>query len=87
MPKHKGDRIEERVYKALWHMLIAGVGVFELRTHKTKVAKLLACGLIVFHLDAAVSDALDTPALSRRILESIRPTDTSDDGESEDRDR
>lgn len=67
------DRVEERAYKAFWHVLIAAVGVYELRNHKTKLSKILACGLIAFHLDAAISDALDTTTLSRRILEAIRP--------------
>lgn len=70
---NKGDRIEERVYKSLWHVLIAGVGVYEIRNHKTKLSKVLACGLIAFHVDAAIADALDVPPLSRRILDYIRP--------------
>lgn len=69
------DRIEERVYKSLWHILIAAVGVYELRNHKTKPSKVLACGLIAFHVDAALADALDAPPLSRRILGWIRPYD------------
>ena len=69
----KGDRVEERVYKSLWHVFIAGMGVYELRNHKTKTAKVLACGLIAFHVDAAVADALDIPPLSRRILNVFRP--------------
>jgi hypothetical protein len=67
------DRIEERVYKSLWHLFIAGVGVYEFRNHKTTFAKALAVGLIAFHLDGAVSDMLDVPPLSRRILETVRP--------------
>ncbi len=74
------DRIEERLYKSLWHLLIAGVGIYELRNHKTKTSKFLACGLIAFHIDAAISDALDTPTLARRILDFVRPDD--DDSES-----
>ena len=73
MAKLKGDRLEERVYKSLWHVLIAGVGVYELRNHKTKFSKFLACGLIAFHADAAIADALDVPPLSRRILEAVKP--------------
>jgi hypothetical protein len=71
------DRIEERIYKSLWHVLIAAVGVYELRNHKTKISKVLACGLIAFHVDAAIADVLDTPTLSRRILEQLRPNDNS----------
>lgn len=70
---NKGDRVEERIYKSLWHVLIAGVGIYELRNHKTKTSKVLACGLIAFHVDAAVADALDIPPLSRRILDYVRP--------------
>jgi hypothetical protein len=74
---NKGDRLEERVYKSLWHVLIAGVGVYELRNHKTKTSKVLATGLIAFHVDAAIADALDVPPLSRRILDWIRPNEHS----------
>jgi len=70
---NKGDRVEERIYKSLWHVLIAGVGIYELRNHKTKTSKVLACGLIAFHVDAAIADALDVPPLSRRILDVVRP--------------
>jgi len=70
---HKGDRIEERVYKSLWHVFIAVVGIYELRNHKTRTSKVLACGLIAFHVDAAISDALDEPPLTRRILNWVRP--------------
>jgi len=67
------DRIEERVYKSLWHLMIATVGIYELRNHKTKVSKVLACGLIAFHIDGAVADIMDTPPLARRILQYFRP--------------
>lgn len=74
MPKRQnGDRVEERIYKSLWHVLIAAVGIYELRNHKSKTAKVLACGLIAFHVDAAISDALDAAPLSRRILDWVRP--------------
>jgi len=46
---------------------------YSVRNHKTKVSKVLACGLIAFHVDAAVSDALDKAPLSRRILDWLRP--------------
>lgn len=70
---HKGDRVEERVYKSLWHVLIAGVGIYEWRHNKSKVSKALSAGLIAFHVDAAIADALDVPPLARRILDSVRP--------------
>ena len=69
----KGDRIEERVYKSLWHVMIAGVGIYELKHQKSLFSKILATGLIAFHVDAAIADALDIPPLARRILESVRP--------------
>lgn len=67
------SRVEERVYQSLWHLLIAGVGIYELRTHKTTLAKVLATGLIAFHLDGAIADMLDVPPLSKRILEAVVP--------------
>lgn len=65
------DRVEEKVYKSLWHILIAGVGLYELRNHKTKLSKVLACGLIAFHIDGAIADLADAKPLSRRILELV----------------
>jgi hypothetical protein len=65
------ERVAERVYKSLWHALIAAVGFYELRNHKTKVSKVLACGLIAFHIDAAIADALDQPTTAQRILHSL----------------
>jgi hypothetical protein len=44
-PKSK-PRIEERVYKSAWHALIFMVGVYEYRTQRTKLAKVLAAGCI-----------------------------------------
>lgn len=70
---NKGDRMEERIYKSLWHVMIAGVGIYELRHHKSTISKVLATGLIAFHVDAAIADALDVPPLARRILDSVRP--------------
>lgn len=65
------DHPFERVYKSLWHVLIAGVGVYELRNHKTRLSKVLAVGLIAFHVDGAISDLTGSKPLSRRILESV----------------
>ena len=58
----------ERAYKSAWHLLIAAVGVYELRNHKTKLSKVLACGLIAFHADAAVCDLLDIPTTPQRLI-------------------
>ena len=67
------DRIEERAYKSVWHLLIALVGVYEIRNHRTRLSKVLACGLIAFHADAAICDALDVPTTLQRLLRRLRP--------------
>ena len=67
------SRMEERAYKSLWHLIGVAIGIYEFRNHKSTMAKVIAVGLIAFHADAAISDALDTPPLSRRILEYVRP--------------
>jgi len=61
----------ERCYKSLWHLAIAGIGVYELRNHRTTLSKILACGLIAFHADAAVCDALDIPTTPQRFLKRM----------------
>ena len=66
------DTIEERALKSSWHLLIALVGVDELRNHKTGFSKALACGLIAFHADAAICDALDQPTTLQRLLRKLR---------------
>jgi hypothetical protein len=82
MGHRKGDRVEERVYKSLWHVGIAAVGIYEYRHHKSLFSKILSAGLIAFHVDAAIADALDEPPLSRRILNKLRPDDCdSQDGD------
>jgi hypothetical protein len=76
------DRIEEKVYKSLWHFLIAGVGFYELRNHKSTLSKVLSVGLIAFHIDGAISDITGCKPLSRRVLESVAgktENDTSSD--------
>jgi hypothetical protein len=65
------ERTVERIYKSTWHALIAAVGIFELRNHRTKFSKVLACGLIAFHVDAALADALDVPTTAQRLLHSL----------------
>ena len=63
---------EERFYKSLWHAAIALVGVYELRNHKTTASKILACGLIAFHVDAAIADAYDVPTTPQKLLMGLR---------------
>jgi hypothetical protein len=61
---------------SLWHLGLMLIGVFEFKTHKTKLAKTLAVGMILFHADAAIGDALDTPkCLSRYLLEKATGID------------
>ena len=61
----------ERVYKSLWHLAIACVGVYELRNHKSTASKVLAVGLIAFHADACVADAIGIPTTPQRIIRRI----------------
>jgi hypothetical protein len=72
------DRIEERVYKSGWHLALMAVGIYEFRTHRTKLAKILAAGMIAFHADACIADALDAKPLSRVLLE--KATGIKDNG-------
>jgi len=66
-------RIKECIAKALWHAMIAVAGAYELRNHKTTASKVLACGLIAFHVDAAFADFWDKPTTLQRILGRILP--------------
>jgi hypothetical protein len=66
----------ERFYKSSWHLAIGIVGLYEFRTKRqTRLSKILALGLIAFHLDAAVCDALDIPTTPQRLFRNlvIRP--------------
>jgi hypothetical protein len=72
------DRIEERVYKSGWHLALMAVGIFEYKTHRSKVAKILATGMILFHADACLADAFDVKPLSRVLLE--KATGIKDNG-------
>ncbi len=71
------DRIDERAIKSLWHAMIATIGVYELCDYQPKNKWIrrfrtgLACGLIAFHADAAICDALDRETLFRRMLRRI----------------
>jgi hypothetical protein len=59
------------MYKAGWHLMLCVIGIYEFRTHRTRLAKVLAAGMILFHIDAFVTDALNTKPISRQILEKI----------------
>lgn len=65
-------QMEERTLKSAWHLLIAATGCFEFKVHKSVVSKVLAVGLVAFHLDAAVFDWLDKPTTLQRILRKLR---------------
>jgi hypothetical protein len=72
MQKRRAEtRMEERIYQSLWHLLVAGVGIYEYRNQKTKLAKVLSVGLIAFHADGAIADLLDTKPLSQRIIDGV----------------
>ncbi len=67
-----GLSTEEKVLKSAWHALIALVGLYELRNHRTKISKVLACGLIAFHVDAAINDVQEKPTTLQRLLRKLR---------------
>jgi hypothetical protein len=68
----KQTQVEERILKASWHTAISLVGLWELRSHKSLVGRLLALGLIAFHLDAGYFDLIDRPTTLQRILRRLR---------------
>ena len=64
----------ERVYMCAWHIGLAALGLYEYRrTHRTVLGKAMALGMVLFHCDAAIADAMDTPCLTRRVLEKLKP--------------
>jgi hypothetical protein len=64
-------RQKEKVLKASWHAAIAAVGIFELERSQSWLSKALSAGLIAFHIDACVCDALDKPTTLQRILRRL----------------
>jgi hypothetical protein len=61
----------ELLLKSLWHLGIAGVGVYEYKHHRTLAARVLAVGLIAFHLDAAWSDVRNQPTTLQKLLHRL----------------
>jgi hypothetical protein len=61
----------ERVYKSGWHAMIAGVGVYEYRVHKTWLSKILSVCLIAFHVDAAIADWQGTNTMPQRFIKKV----------------
>jgi len=61
---------------SLWHLGLMLIGIAEFKVHRTKLGKTLAVGMILFHADAAIGDALDMPkCLSRFLLEKATGID------------
>ena len=67
--KPRNTHLVERVYKSLWHLALAAIGAYEYRRHTTKVGKVLAVGMVAFHVDAAIADALDQRPMAKRLLD------------------
>ena len=61
-------RTRECVAKSLWHAMIAAVGVYEYRNQKSALSKILAIGLVAFHIDATFADLRDRPTTLQRLL-------------------
>ena len=61
----------EKLYKGGWHAMIAMVGLYEYKTHKSLLSKILAIGLIAFHTDAAVCDCLGISTTPQRVLKDL----------------
>jgi hypothetical protein len=62
----------ERAYKSLWHAAIAVVGVYEYQVHRSLLSKVLAVGLIAFHVDAAIADARGVSTLPQKLLRKLQ---------------
>jgi len=58
----------ERGLKSAWHAAIAAVGIIEYRRNRSLFSKILSVGLIGFHIDACIADALGLPTTFQRIL-------------------
>jgi len=63
----KSEQVE-KVYKAGWHACIAMAGLYEYKTHKSLISKILAVGLIIFHTDAAICDWRGIPTTPQRFI-------------------
>ncbi len=61
----------EKLYKSGWHAMIATVGVYEYRVHKTWFSKLLSIGLIAFHTDAAIADWRGVPTTPQKFIKKL----------------
>ncbi len=61
----------ERTYKSAWHGVIALVGIYEYKTHKSLFSKVLSVCLIAFHVDAAISDWRDTDTTPQRFIKNL----------------
>lgn len=61
----------EIVLKAGWHVMIAGVGLYEYRHNKTRFSKFLSVCLMAFHVDASICDWLDVPTTPQRFFKKV----------------
>lgn len=61
----------EKFYKSGWHAMIAGVGIYEYRVHRTWLSKFLSVCLIMFHTDAAICDYMDISTTPQRWLKKV----------------
>jgi hypothetical protein len=63
----------ERGYKAAWHGLIGLTGLWETQRSRTLLGKILAWGIVAFHLDAMLADAMGVDTTPQRLLKKLRP--------------
>jgi hypothetical protein len=61
----------EKLYKGGWHAAIALVGLYEYKTHKTRLSKFLSICLIAFHVDAAIADWRDVPTTPQKFFRKM----------------
>lgn len=61
----------EKLYKSVWHAMIAGVGVYEYRVHRTLFSKVLSVCLIAFHVDAAIADWHGGDTTPQRFIKNL----------------
>ena len=62
----------ERVYKSAWHFLIMMTGVWEYKHNRSRFSKFLSMGLILFHADACICDAVGKPTTLQRLLGRLK---------------
>jgi len=63
---------KEKALKSAWHAAIATVGVYEYRHNRSWLSKVLSVGLVLFHADAAICDAVGKPTTLQRLLAKLK---------------